>query len=159
MPTMDGYDAVNRVFWPATGVQTLGPAAGDQRSSRRRPPQRAMTVVRAQPRPDTSKWLSSGSDRPAACAAMQSLLDEISLSTGYLESLYPDGAIQRIVFVGGEARMADACEAISTALGIPAQIASPLRRSTRRARATTPTSHPAARLVRGRGPLRLPTDL
>ena len=124
---MDGYDAVNRVFWPATGVQTLGPARPEPSAKQ---PETATATSNdrregATPPGHIEVAENSASDRPAACAAMQSLLDEISLSTGYLESLYPDRAIQRIVFVGGEARMADACELISTALGIPAQIASP----------------------------------
>ena len=124
---MDGYDAVNRVFWPASGVQTVGPASLK--------PQQAQPETATATEEDRREGATApghveiagnpSADRPAACEAMQILLEEIAISTGYLESLHPVKALQRIVFVGGEARMADACELISTALGIPAQIASP----------------------------------
>lgn len=124
---MDGYDAVNRVFWPASGAHTAGPAALKAQASR---PETATATAEdrregAPPPGHVEIAANPGTDRPAACEAMQILLEEIAISTGYLESLHPEKAIQRIVFVGGEARMADACELISTMLDIPAQIASP----------------------------------
>jgi len=113
---MNGYDAVNRIFWsdPTDGAKSkpAAPSAktalADERREGAMPPGHgAITPEHAQ-------------DRPEACATMEILLEEIAISTGYLES-----PLSRIVFVGGEARMADACELISTMLGIPAQIASP----------------------------------
>ncbi len=118
---MNGYDAVNRVFWPHPTDETQAKAAK----------QNAQTALAEDRRegalPPGHSPISSDTsqERPEACATMEILLEEIAISTGYLESLHPDKPLSRIVFVGGEARMADACELISTMLGIPAQIASP----------------------------------
>ncbi len=123
---MDGYDAVNRVYWPAasksvrvgglamqaTPAQTATQTAEERREGATPP---GHVEIAANPQ----------SDRPAACEAMQILLEEIAITTGYLESLHPDKPLSRMIFVGGESRMADACELISTMLEIPAQIASP----------------------------------
>lgn len=124
---MDGYDAVNRIFWPAAGVHTAGRTALNARDSESTPATATAEDRRegATPPGHVEIAANSGPDRPAAYEAMQTLLEEIAGSTGYLESLHPEKAIQRIVFVGGEARMADACELISESLGVPAQIASP----------------------------------
>ncbi|MFG0293844.1 MAG: hypothetical protein ACIAQF_10570 [Phycisphaerales bacterium JB065] len=123
---MDGYDAVNRVYWPAAaksvrvGGLAMQPSetstttqVADDRREGATPPGH----VEIAGNPD--------SNRPAACEAMEILLEEIAITTGYLESLHPDKPLSRIIFVGGESRMADACELVSTMLEIPAQIASP----------------------------------
>lgn len=123
---MSGYDAVNRVYWPAAA------GAGSDRGEQARPvAPKTETAVGDERRqgstpPGHVEIAENGaSERPEACETMQLLLEEIAITTGYLESLHPDKPLSRIVFVGGESRMADACELISTSLGIPAQIASP----------------------------------
>lgn len=124
---MDGYDAVNRVFWPASGsaaelaeslkVQTQNPSTATATEQDRREGATPAGHIEVAANPSVH--------RPAACETMEILLEEIAITTGYLESLHPDKSLNRIIFVGGESRMADACELISSMLGIPAQIASP----------------------------------
>ncbi|MFU8829322.1 MAG: hypothetical protein ACNA8P_07800 [Phycisphaerales bacterium] len=124
---MDGYDAVNRVFWPATDssvavAKSLKAAAAEAATTTATEEERRLGATA----PGHIEIAANpATDRPPACETMEILLEEIAISTGYLESLHPDKSLNRIVFVGGEARMADACELISSMLGIPAQIASP----------------------------------
>jgi Tfp pilus assembly PilM family ATPase len=127
---MDGYDAVNRVYWPAAAKSVRSAAPSLQPVSPDTPTDPAGTGTSerregATPSGHVEIAANPGPEAPAACSAMQILLEEIAISTGYLESLHPDRPLSRIVFVGGEARMADACELISSMLEIPAQIASP----------------------------------
>lgn len=118
---MNGYDAVNRIFWPDSSQAAQAQGAAPQSQTALAEDRREGAV----PAGHASIDPTSSTERPEACATMEVLLEEIAISTGYLESLHPDKPLSRIVFVGGEARMADACELISTMLGIPAQIASP----------------------------------
>lgn len=67
-----------------------------------------------------------------SAAHVDSLTEEIRMAMRYFAALFPSDKIERIIFMGGEARNLDLCKGIARALRLPAQIADPL----------TPLEHP-----------------
>jgi Tfp pilus assembly PilM family ATPase len=63
--------------------------------------------------------------------ALEMLTDEIQLSLRYHESLFPGRKVDRIVFVGGEARNRAVCQHIGRVLQAPAQVGDPMARAAR----------------------------
>ena len=65
---------------------------------------------------------------PAAIAreALEGLADELSMCMRYHGALFPDHPVQRVVFVGGEARDRGLCQALAAALQLPAKVGDPL---------------------------------
>ncbi|MDH3583567.1 MAG: pilus assembly protein PilM [Phycisphaerae bacterium] len=59
------------------------------------------------------------------------LLDELQLCVGYHGSTFPDRNVEKIVFLGGEARHIEMCQRIAAALRLPAQLGDPLARLSR----------------------------
>lgn len=57
---------------------------------------------------------------------LEILTDEIATSLRYYEAMFPQQKIQRVLFVGGEARHLGLCQHIARTLKLPAQIADPL---------------------------------
>ena len=68
----------------------------------------------------------------------ETLADEISLAIRYHRALFPDKAVQRAIFFGGESVHSDMCRYISTELQLPARLGNPLA-------ALAKTTGPAAR--------------
>ena len=56
------------------------------------------------------------------------LAEELSLCRRYHEATFPDHPIQRLIFVGGEARQRDLCQQVARKLGLSAQVGDPLVR-------------------------------
>ena len=56
------------------------------------------------------------------------LIDELQLSVRYHQSLFPNRPIEKLVFLGGEARHLATCQKIAKALRIGAQLGDPLAR-------------------------------
>lgn len=56
----------------------------------------------------------------------ETLADEISLAIRYHRALFPDKAVQRAIFFGGESVHADMCRYIATELRLPARLGDPL---------------------------------
>jgi type IV pilus assembly protein PilM len=54
--------------------------------------------------------------------------DEISMSIRYHKGLFPDAAIERLIFLGGESRQIWLCRHLTRQLGLPAQLGDPLSR-------------------------------
>ena len=54
--------------------------------------------------------------------------DEISMSISYHKGLFPDAAIERLIFLGGESRQIWLCRHLTRQLGLPAQLGDPLSR-------------------------------
>lgn len=59
---------------------------------------------------------------------LDSIVDELSMCVRYHESLFPGRAINRAIFLGGEARQSGLCRSIARALHMPAQLGDPLSR-------------------------------
>jgi Tfp pilus assembly PilM family ATPase len=56
------------------------------------------------------------------------LVEELTLSRRYYESTFPDTPIDRLIFVGGEARQRGLCQQVAREMGLAAQIGDPLVR-------------------------------
>lgn len=57
---------------------------------------------------------------------LSTLTDEVALCLRYHRSLYPERAVGRVVFVGGEARHTGLCRHVARTLRLPAQVADPM---------------------------------
>jgi Tfp pilus assembly PilM family ATPase len=64
-----------------------------------------------------------------ACAPLLAkLVDELQLCRRYYESTFPNKPVDRLVFVGGEARQRTLCQQIAQSMGLAAQVGDPLVR-------------------------------
>jgi type IV pilus assembly protein PilM len=59
------------------------------------------------------------------------MVEELSLCRRYYESTFPNRPVDRLIFLGGEARHRWLCQSIARELGLPAQIGDPLARMPR----------------------------
>jgi Tfp pilus assembly PilM family ATPase len=75
-------------------------------------------------------------DREAeACReTLECITDELQMCLRYYATMFPDRAVDRLVFIGGEARHRDTCQVIARALRLPAQLGDPLGRLARSGR-------------------------
>lgn len=62
---------------------------------------------------------------------LEILTDEVSMAVRYHESVFPQRRLERIVFVGGEARQVALCQHIARSVRLTAQIADPMARVAR----------------------------
>jgi Tfp pilus assembly PilM family ATPase len=56
------------------------------------------------------------------------LIEELDLCRRYYESTFPSKPVERLVFIGGEARQRTLCQHIAQQLGLAAQVGDPLTR-------------------------------
>jgi hypothetical protein len=64
-----------------------------------------------------------------ACAEpLRKLIEELDLCRRYYESTFPSKPVDRLIFVGGEARHRPLCQQIARELGLAAQLGDPLVR-------------------------------
>jgi type IV pilus assembly protein PilM len=64
-----------------------------------------------------------------ACRDMlNKLVDEIELCRRYFEGTFPNKPVERLIFVGGEARQRSLCQHIAREMGLAAQVGDPLVR-------------------------------
>ena len=73
-----------------------------------------------------------------ATEMFDSLVDELQLCIGYHASIFSKNPVQSAIFLGGEARHTDRCQAIAQALRLPAQVGDPLARLARHAECKPP---------------------
>jgi type IV pilus assembly protein PilM len=80
--------------------------------------------------PAPSQAVSEGpSDAELACREpMMKLVEELALCRRYYEATFPTKPLDRLIFLGGEARHRTLCQSIARELGIAAQIGDPLAR-------------------------------
>ncbi|MAE65616.1 MAG: hypothetical protein CMJ18_15210 [Phycisphaeraceae bacterium] len=97
---------------PAGGIREMG-ARGAGRPT-------GMAVLAA---PSTD-----AADDEAEGDALECLVDELNLCVRYHRNLFPDRSIDKLVFLGGEARHVTLCQQIAQALQIVAQAGDPLAR-------------------------------
>jgi Tfp pilus assembly PilM family ATPase len=69
---------------------------------------------------------------PTLAEPLSVLTDEASLCLRYHEALFPGRKIGRAIFVGGEARHLGICQSIAKAMRLPASVADPLARFSRK---------------------------
>jgi len=104
------------------GVSTMEDAADEL----------AQTALAAPPMPDPEPaelaTPNAGADSPDT---IDCLIDELHLCVRYHQSMFKDRPIEKLVFLGGEARHVSTCQKIARALRIGAQLGDPLARLTR----------------------------
>lgn len=90
------------------------------------------------PNPDGEQSAPVATAEPAAAPAqadlsepLELLIDEVRLSLRYHDSLFPGRRADRVVFLGGEARIRSTCHHIAKSLKLSAQIGDPLARIAR----------------------------
>lgn len=66
------------------------------------------------------------SAQPSWAAAIDGIVDEVSMAMRYHQVLFADRAVDRTIFVGGEARSVDLCRLIARRLRLAAAVADPL---------------------------------
>ncbi|HEX8521875.1 MAG TPA: pilus assembly protein PilM [Tepidisphaeraceae bacterium] len=59
---------------------------------------------------------------------LRRLVEELNLSRRYYESTFPEKPIDRLIFIGGEARQRALCQQVAREMGLAAQIGDPLVR-------------------------------
>jgi Tfp pilus assembly PilM family ATPase len=59
------------------------------------------------------------------------IVEELALCRRYYEAAFPNQPLDRLIFVGGEARQRGICQTIARELGIAAQIGDPMARMAR----------------------------
>lgn len=64
----------------------------------------------------------------ASAEPLNRLIDELDLCRRYYESTFPAQPIDRLIFVGGEARQRSLCQSIAREMGLAAQVGDPLIR-------------------------------
>lgn len=69
---------------------------------------------------------------------LRALTDEVSLCVRYVEGLFPEKRVMRLIFVGGESRHMPICQHVARALRIPAHGADPLAKVSRTGSEPTP---------------------
>jgi Tfp pilus assembly PilM family ATPase len=71
-------------------------------------------------------------------SAFECLIDELQMSLRYHLGMYPERAVEQLIFLGGGARAMDQCQRIAQALRIAAQLGDPLARLVRPSGGATP---------------------
>lgn len=72
--------------------------------------------------------------------AVECLIDELRLSLRHHQTVYPNRAVEKLVFLGGEANHRQTCQAVAQAVHIGAQLGDPLARLTRAASCKPPVN-------------------
>jgi Tfp pilus assembly PilM family ATPase len=84
------------------------------------------------PRPQAAGEQRDRAAVESACAEpLAKLVEELKLCRRYHEATFPNRPVDRLVFVGGEARQRMLCQHIARELGVAAQIGDPLVRMNR----------------------------
>lgn len=76
------------------------------------------TTLTEQPEPDTSTMIHS--------EMLDCLVDELQLCAGYYNSVFPNRAIDTIIFLGGLSTNTQICQRVAQSLRLPAQLGDPL---------------------------------
>lgn len=112
---------------PQPAVPALAAAAGDDSSA-----PAGLAILEAQiaaerrnPAHATTLLIP---EADAASDTLDCLIDELHLSVRHHQSLFPNRPIEKLVFLGGEARHVGTCQKIARALRIGAQLGDPLAR-------------------------------
>jgi Tfp pilus assembly PilM family ATPase len=96
-------------------------------------PPRAASVLEAdrrlgRPAPGVAGPIDSESAAAHPGEVLEQLGQELSMCIRYYQSVFPESAVDRAIFVGGEARRLAVCQSIARALRLPAQLGDPLAR-------------------------------
>ena len=124
-----GGESLNRAL-----AQALHLSPHEARQLRRNAPGATATPTAA--RDAGSVALAEAPEREAeACReTLECITDELQMCLRYYATMFPDRVVERLVFVGGEARHRATCQAIARALRLPAQLGDPLGRLARTGR-------------------------
>ena len=79
-----------------------------------------------------AKPASQSPDLDAACAGpLRKLVEELTWCRRYHEATFPNAPIDRLIFIGGEARQKTLCQTVARELGMAAQLGDPMVRMAR----------------------------
>jgi type IV pilus assembly protein PilM len=102
-----GVEAANRPAQPAVAPAPAPKAAADLNSTR----------------DDQAKQVEQACREP-----LSKIIEELDLCRRYYEATFPNKPVDRLIFVGGEARQRSLCQHIARELGLAAQVGDPLVR-------------------------------
>lgn len=89
----------------------------------------ATAVMEAPARvPALAESLQAGAVERACAEPLGKLVDELDLCRRYYEATFPNKPVERLIFVGGEARQRTLCQHIARGLGLAAQVGDPMVR-------------------------------
>jgi type IV pilus assembly protein PilM len=92
-------------------------------------PSSEATATMAPPAPAPSALNDQAAHVDQACAApLAKLIDELQLCRRYYEATFANKPVDRLIFVGGEARQRTLCQQIAQQMGLAAQVGDPLVR-------------------------------
>ncbi|MDQ3439723.1 MAG: pilus assembly protein PilM [Planctomycetota bacterium] len=78
--------------------------------------------------PATAETLQARAAEQACMEPLGKLVEELDLCRRYYEATFPSKPVERLVFVGGEARQRSLCQHIARGLGLAAQVGDPMVR-------------------------------
>ncbi len=80
------------------------------------------------PAPASSESLAARAVEQACAEPLAKLVEELDLCRRYYEATFPNKPVERLVFVGGEARQRSLCQHVARGLGLAAQVGDPMVR-------------------------------
>ncbi len=105
----------------SAGMMSLDTPPGEQDAA----PQAAPAVLA------TAGPSSDETNTPHGADALECLIEELNLCVRYHQRTFPDQKIEKLVFLGGEARQVGICQQIARRLRIGAQLGDPIARLVR----------------------------
>ncbi|HEV2296373.1 MAG TPA: pilus assembly protein PilM [Tepidisphaeraceae bacterium] len=82
----------------------------------------------AAPVPASAETLQARAVEQACLEPLGKLVEELDLCRRYYEATFPSKPVERLIFVGGEARQRTLCQHIARGLGLAAQVGDPMVR-------------------------------
>lgn len=129
MREMNFTDARATRIAEADNPQAASPssAASPAGSAINAPTGLAMLDARTQPR----QAPAAAAEGELGADTLECLVDELQLCLRYHQTLFPKHPIEKLVFLGGEAKQVKTCQTIARALRVAAQLGDPLARLSR----------------------------
>ena len=87
-----------------------------------------MEAPASAPAPATAESLQAKVVEQACMEPLGKLVEELDLCRRYYEATFPNKPVERLIFVGGEARQRTLCQHIARGLGLAAQVGDPMVR-------------------------------
>ncbi|MEA2733905.1 MAG: type pilus assembly protein PilM [Humisphaera sp.] len=113
----------------SAGLQTERRIPGQVEGNPAAPAAKAMAQEAPPPGPVDEELVKQSKLVEQACRdPLNRLVEELELCRRYYETTFPNKPIDRLVFVGGEARQRSLCQQIARAMGLAAQVGDPMVR-------------------------------
>lgn len=109
-------------------VPALGEQSGTATAVIEAPASNRLSPSQPAPAPATAESLQAQAVEQACMEPLGKLVEELDLCRRYYEATFPNKPVERLVFVGGEARQRTLCQHIARGLGLAAQVGDPMVR-------------------------------